>query len=136
MLNELRLQLVRYFSGQISLVEFQDWFASASVDLHQAHNSAVQEIMGEILLRLAEFSSGHWSEHDLREKLSSIMPLAEPSATTSNASVAWAFGTGLVPSPSIQVFSIPASPSAEWPPASSNRAKWKQVLIPGVATAA
>lgn len=72
---ELHKQLVDFLSGEISVRDFQDWFDPATWDLGGDFPSQLaRELIAEIELRLCEFTSGHWSEQELKEKLT---PLAE-----------------------------------------------------------
>ena len=70
-------QLARYVGGEISLKDFRDWFDSSTWDQFRSpgHEDAF-ELAAEIELRLAEFSNGHWSESDLRDKLKSLLRTA------------------------------------------------------------
>ncbi len=69
---EIRASLVRYLSDEISLAEFEDWFVPVAWGIERTGNRGAIELAGEIELRLAEFSNGHWSEPELRGKLASL----------------------------------------------------------------
>ena len=63
-------QLVRYLAGQTTLRAFRDWFDASTWDMaRQGASHDAYRIAGEVELRLAEFSNGHWTEHELRAKL-------------------------------------------------------------------
>ena len=62
--------LVSYFTGAISLTEFRHRFDSLSWDT-QEWNS---DLLGHIELALAEFSSGHRTEQELKDVLKANSP--------------------------------------------------------------
>lgn len=66
---EIRKQLGRYLTSEISFEDFEDWFVAHSWNYHEAANLILLELVSEIELLLAEFSSGHWTEDDLKERL-------------------------------------------------------------------
>lgn len=67
--NEIRSNLVKYLAGEMSLDDFEDWFAQHSWNMHKDSNQNAQRLASAIELRLAEHSSGHLSEEQLREQL-------------------------------------------------------------------
>lgn len=77
---EIYNQLVDYLGGEKPLKEFRDWFDASTWQMHElgANRDAV-ELASEIELRLSEFSYGHWTEAELRNKL---MPLVRAYAQT------------------------------------------------------
>lgn len=66
---EIRKQLVCYLTSETSLEDFEDWFVARSWNFHEAENPLLLELACEIELLLAEFSNGHWTESDLKERL-------------------------------------------------------------------
>ena len=66
---EIREQLARFLAKEISLDTFEDWFAPRSWNFHQASSQVLREMVSEIELLLAEFSSRHLTEDDLRSRL-------------------------------------------------------------------
>ncbi len=74
---EIRASLVRYLSDDISLAGFEDWFVPVAWGIERTGNQGAIELAGEIELRLAEFSNGHWSEPELRSKLASLAGVYE-----------------------------------------------------------
>jgi hypothetical protein len=53
----------------------------------------VPELLDSVELRLAEYTSGHWSEPELREELAAVMPLvtdARSDAASTEVAVTWA----------------------------------------------
>lgn len=69
--------LAQYLNRENSLSQFRDWFDSETWDLDLKTETALGQIVGEIELRLAEFTNGHRSEGDLRYHLESLLPKAE-----------------------------------------------------------
>jgi hypothetical protein len=74
-LDELlvRKKLAGYLSSQTSLKAFRRWFVPATWDVEEWAPKNLQELVHAIKLRLAEYSSGHWTESDLRRLLSVIV---------------------------------------------------------------
>jgi hypothetical protein len=64
---ELQTELSRYLNNATTLKEFRDWFDDETWGLAAEPNSRVRSIAGEIELRIAEFTSGHLAEHELRK---------------------------------------------------------------------
>jgi|SRR3990172_5128588 len=63
-------QLVSYLAGDKSLTAFRDWFDSSTWDMGEiGANQDALRLAGEVELRLAEFSNGHWTEDELKSKL-------------------------------------------------------------------
>ena len=69
----LRKQLARYLNGKSSLQQFRKWFDVETWGLAADSDSPVRQLAGEIELRLAEFTSGHLSENDLRAGLQAFL---------------------------------------------------------------
>jgi len=111
--SEIREQLARFLAGEIPLDEFEDWFVQRSWDAHLDSEQSAQKLAYAVELRLAEHSSGHLSEQELRQELRpfvqqysvsvslSAQPVAIPSTGTSNsfifrgARLGQPFGIGL-----------------------------------------
>jgi len=67
--------LSTYVTRKMTLKSFRDWFIPESWDVEEWADLDLQKLVYDIKLRLAEYTSGHWSEDDLREKLNSLMPI-------------------------------------------------------------
>ncbi len=65
---EIRKKISLYLANQISLDEFEDWFVAGSWNF-QKGTPALQELVSEVELLLAEFSNSHLSEKSLRNQL-------------------------------------------------------------------
>lgn len=74
---EIRTRLGQYLGGEISLHEFEDWFIPTAWGILRTANGGLAELVGEIELRLAEFSNGHWTEPELRAKLEPLVSIYE-----------------------------------------------------------
>ncbi len=66
---EIRAQLALYLRGKNSLDQFEDWFAESSWNMHKDSSGEAQHLASQIELRLAEHSSGHLPEDELRKEL-------------------------------------------------------------------
>ncbi len=70
---EIRERLSDYVAGRIDLREFQKWFVPRA--WHEASTHPVgplQDLISTIELRLAEFTNGHLTTDELKDKLSSL----------------------------------------------------------------
>jgi hypothetical protein len=74
---DIRALLVCYLNGDLTLADFEDWFVPVAWNIERTGNQRAVELAGEIELRLAEFSSGHWSEPDLRGMLAPLAGIYE-----------------------------------------------------------
>ncbi len=101
---EIRKELVRFLTNEISLDDFEDWLVSKSWNMHLDSSAAAQSLASEIELCFSEFSSGHMNMAELRDELT-------PYATQISVSVP------LNKEPVVTVASSNtnvASPAAEW----------------------
>lgn len=73
-------QIEYLLAGKISLDDFEDWLVRSSWNMHLDSTSEAQELVWKIELSLAEHSSGHLDETELRTELKELVPiLLEPS---------------------------------------------------------
>lgn len=70
---EVRDQVQQLLSGVISQDDFEDWLVGASWNMHQHANAEVQQLVGAIELRLAEYSEGHLDDADLHAELQLLL---------------------------------------------------------------
>jgi hypothetical protein len=70
--NEILKQLVLYLGNQISLDEFEDRFVRGSWNAHREGDPVALRLISAIELRLAEHSSGHLPDAELREELRTL----------------------------------------------------------------
>lgn len=66
---EIRARLARYLTGEGTLREFRDWFLPTTWDIHLTGDRGTIALVGEVGLRIDEFTSGHRTEADLRSLL-------------------------------------------------------------------
>lgn len=66
---QIRKRLIAYLTGKTSLQAFQEWFVPATWHIETGAPARLQELVYGVKLRLAEYTSGHWSKADLRIKL-------------------------------------------------------------------
>jgi len=69
----IREKVAQYLTGGISLDQFEDWLVQSSWNMHRGSDAQSQKLASAIELRLAEHSSGHLSEVDLRAELSGFV---------------------------------------------------------------
>src|SRR3989442_9661553 len=69
---EIRGHVLSYLSGETTLRDFRAWYIPATWDVNTRRNGRVESLVNEIDLRLAEFTSGHWTEDELKEVLSRL----------------------------------------------------------------
>ncbi len=74
MLTELQLreQLAKFLSGEMSRDDFEDWFVQESWNIHQSPDLGAARLVNAIELLLAENSSGHLSDSDMVKELKSL----------------------------------------------------------------
>ena|SRR5690348_4145590 len=70
---QLREQLIRLLSGDISLDDFDNWFAGESWNIHKSSDLMAQRLAYAVELRLAEYDDGHLSEPVLLDELRSLV---------------------------------------------------------------
>lgn len=102
--QDIRTQLARFLDGEIDLETFEAWLTPATWELEQSSNPAAQALASELLLRLAEFTNGDWTEEELREQWRSYVPAwsgqlrqrfeSASTITRSRAAVQAQFGLG------------------------------------------
>lgn len=56
--RDIREHLAGFLSGRTSLREFDAWFSPATLAVETANDDGANELMWEIMLRLAEHSNG------------------------------------------------------------------------------
>lgn len=71
-LQDVQRYLASYLNREISLSEFRDWFDAETWDLDMEPNTPLGQVVGEIELRLAEFTNGHRTEDELRAMLNPL----------------------------------------------------------------
>jgi hypothetical protein len=70
---EIREQLIEYLEGHVTLAEFQKWFVPVAwKETSSRALGPTKDLISGIELRLAEFTSGHWTETELKEKLADL----------------------------------------------------------------
>jgi len=67
---QIRDRLADYVLGRQTLVEFENWFAPVAMEVEGSGNPAATSLAYLIELRLAEYTSGHWTESELNGLLS------------------------------------------------------------------
>lgn len=72
-IQDLRNQATSFLNGGTTLDAFDDWFAQASWNMHLDSEPEAQMLAAKIELLLAEYSSGHLSEPELRSALASTL---------------------------------------------------------------
>jgi hypothetical protein len=109
MVNQLDLdihnQLVRYLAGEIPLTAFHDWFDQETWDVDLQGNTLASELAAEIELRLAEFSSGHRDEDDLRRILHPLVRTFTTSGTciTGTNAIDFTLGSATAPGSCVDI---------------------------------
>ena len=63
---KLKNKLSEYIAGEISLSEFEDWFVPTYWNVHQRNHKELINMVYDMELRLAEYSSGCWTEEELK----------------------------------------------------------------------
>lgn len=91
--SKLREEIIKFVEGKLSLDSFEDNFVSNSWNMHQHSSASARALASALELRLAEHSSGHLSENELKSELvklvSGVMIVstdAEPAVVASSSS--------------------------------------------------
>jgi hypothetical protein len=71
--GEVRAKLEELLSDELGLEDFEDWLVQRSWNMHLDSSAVAQDLVSAIELALAEHSSGHLSDEQLREDLSSCL---------------------------------------------------------------
>lgn len=71
--NQIRQSLIRYLRNEFTLDQLEDWLAQHSWNMHLDSDLAAQKLASAIELRLAEHSSGHLGEFEMREELRALV---------------------------------------------------------------
>lgn len=70
--NDIREAVARYVAGEITRMEFQEWFAPRAWDVLGEGPNPATDLVSEIELLLAEYGHGDWAEAELRERLAEV----------------------------------------------------------------
>ena len=91
MLSALNLRirgyLASYIAGRISFHEFQDLFIPAIWNIDQKGDPEAEVLAYGIMLRLAEYLNGDWTEDDLKIKLNSLIEFNREVSTSSSSEI-------------------------------------------------
>jgi hypothetical protein len=71
--SEIRERLAALVGGDVSLDDFEDWFAVSSWNAHKDSSAEAIRLVGAIELRLGEHSNGHLPFADLRHELEALL---------------------------------------------------------------
>jgi hypothetical protein len=74
LLTELQDRLLAYVRGQITLRMFEEWFVPVTWDVHDEDDARLVALRNLIDARIAGYTSGDWTEEELRDFL---RPIAE-----------------------------------------------------------
>jgi len=66
---DIRNKVSEFVDGRLSLGSFYDWAAPLVWEGGSLGNPLADDLAGEIGLRLAEYTSGYWTEHELKSLL-------------------------------------------------------------------
>lgn len=72
----IRKKLIEYVTSRISLQEFQRWFVPATWDVHLSGEQGAVDLAYRIELCLAEYTSGHLPENQLRSEFGGLLTRA------------------------------------------------------------
>jgi hypothetical protein len=70
--SDIRKQLIAVVQNRLDLADFEDWLVQQSWDMHRDSSPSAQDLVNAIELALAEWSSGHRGEHELRADLARL----------------------------------------------------------------
>ena len=67
--KEIIIKLCKYIDRTITPKEFADWFVPSTWHMYKQEPSYCSNLVYSIKLRFAEYSNGHWTAEELRERL-------------------------------------------------------------------
>lgn len=106
---KIRHELGRYLEGAVSLEGFREWFASATWDVEKGGEDLADQLAKDIELALAEFSSGHWSEQELKGLFRSMLEptsIADVEEERGGYTIVCDFASGDSTTPQVQGSSV------------------------------
>lgn len=76
--SQISEEVARYLNGRISLDTFEDWIVMNTWNIHLANDRKAESFAFAIEESLAEHSSGHISESQLKGELRAMLLTPEP----------------------------------------------------------
>jgi hypothetical protein len=67
--NRVRHEILRYVQHEITLASFEEWLVGATWSQLDPTDASLVHLVGAVELTLAEYSSGHWTEDEVRAHL-------------------------------------------------------------------
>ncbi len=92
--REIEEQLERYLQGERTLSDFEAWLVPETWDLSPQADRPAHELATAITLRIAEFTSGDWSEEELRAALADLPRSAVSPLILSSETFTYSTGDG------------------------------------------
>ena len=83
----IREYLASYIAGRISFREFQNWFIPAVWNIDQKRDPEAEVLAYGIMLRLAEYLNGDWTEDELKFKLNTLIEFHREVSTSSSSEI-------------------------------------------------
>lgn len=105
MLNRSQIseELAKFLNEKSSLDDFEDWFVVNTWNIHQAKDTEAEKLVFAVEESLAEFSSHHISETQLRQELRNILLSPDLSVIEVSAGAEERSVSSLHSGPSLQV---------------------------------
>jgi hypothetical protein len=75
----IQRHVASYLGGQSTLADLEDWLVPETWDLAEDDDAAAYDLASEIIFRISEFTSGDWTEPELRDLLSALSEFQEKS---------------------------------------------------------
>lgn len=98
--RDIRINLWNYLSGKSSLSVFKEWFVPATWDVERAESAENVGLVNEVKLCLAEHSSGHLGDAELKSYLVDLLvPTREQRCVFTEANVVSPLASSGVPMP-------------------------------------
>lgn len=70
--RELRHRAADYVSGRSTLRDFELWLAPLAWSIDDAADATLRDLVNRLELRIAEYTSGAWSDEQLRQLIEDI----------------------------------------------------------------
>jgi hypothetical protein len=105
--SQIKEHLALYLAKQISLEQLENWFVPNSRDIRRSQSEAARVVTFAVEGALAEYLSGIYSEHELRNELFQIVSADTKYVVFRDAMVYDPVLSWITSSPTVPVFARP-----------------------------
>lgn len=92
---EIREWLTRYLVKELTFEQFEDWFVPSIWEVEKSGDQMAINLANEIESTIAEFTNGHLTENELKNKLRPLMQQYSVKVTFGSSASSVSYTTGL-----------------------------------------